>query len=230
MFGDVVGIRTGTVAQFAVIDSRVLAHKPPNLSHAQAAGAPLAGITALQCFESAGMKQRGSVLITGGAGGVGTYAIQIAKALYDAAHIVTTASAGAKTDLVKSLGAHRVMDYRDTSTYFVDVLKNESAAFDCVIDCTGEASKLAPLVKPGGGLVSILSAPTSEIIRTWMDGSIGPGVSVSPIISGSIWLLGSSLNYFTGAQSLISSLTRKNASFSHVITIPTGGLYIDSYA
>lgn len=55
VYGDVLGLRTGTVAQYVVVDSRIMKHKPSNLSHVQAAGAPLAGMTALQCFSTTGM-------------------------------------------------------------------------------------------------------------------------------------------------------------------------------
>ena len=93
MFGDVVGLRTGGCSEYLVVDSRVITYKPKNLTHIQCAGAPLASITALQCFEAANCQKGGSVLITGGAGGVGTYAIQIAKGYYESSLVATTASA-----------------------------------------------------------------------------------------------------------------------------------------
>jgi alcohol dehydrogenase len=224
VFGDVVGIRTGTVAHYAVVDSRVIAKKPTNLTHVQAAGAPLAGITALQCLQAAHCSKdkegATSVLITGGAGGVGSYAIQIAKQHYKCAFVATTASAGAKMELCQKLGADRVFDYRKEN--IAQVLREEGLKFDVIVDCTGEASKLAPFVKAGGGMASILSHPTSEILNAWLEGSVGPGVHISSLITSSVWALGRTVDVFTGARSISSALARNSggATFKHIITIP----------
>lgn len=94
------------------------------------------------------------MLVTGGAGGVGSYAIQLARQLYQSALIVTTASPGTKTDFCIELGADRVLNYRDN---FVKTCEEEGMLFDCIMDCTGEGHKLVGLVKPRGGLVSILT-------------------------------------------------------------------------
>jgi NADPH:quinone reductase-like Zn-dependent oxidoreductase len=222
VFGDVKGLRTGTVAEYVVVDESITCLKPSNLSHAQAAGAPLAGMTALQCFSACRMPQGGSVLITAGAGGVGSYAIQIARALYEASLIVTTASAGAKADLVTALGAHRAVNYRAQD--IVNVSQDEGWEFDCVIDCTGEAAHLAPLVKHGGGLVSILACPTGEMLNKWMEVSVGPGVTVASVISGSVRVLGSGVDLFTGAGSISSALQKRGgATYKFVITTPDKG-------
>lgn len=219
VFGDVRGLRTGTVAEYVVVDESITCRKPSNLSHEQAAGAPLAGITALQCFSAGHMPQEGSVLITAGAGGVGSYAIQIARALYKASLIVTTASGGAKTDFVMSLGAHRVVNYRAESV--VDVCTSHGLLFDCIIDCTGEASRLTSLVKSGGGLVSILVCPTGEMLNKWVDMSMGPGVSIAPSISGTVRTLGNGVNLFTGAASLSTTLQKRGgATYKNIITTP----------
>lgn len=220
VFGDVVGVRTGSCAEYLVVDSRVLALKPTTLTHVQAAGAPLAGITALQCFEACHFERGGRVLITGGAGGVGTYAIQIAKHHYNASFVATTASAG-KMDFVMGLGADAAYDYKGIGPeeYISKCLAGD-VAFDCIIDCTGEAWKLRKLVRPGGGLVSILSYPTSEILNKWATESIGPGMSISPMILNSIWGLGSTLNFFTGAKAVINYLAIVDATFKHIITMP----------
>mmetsp|Transcript_14930 Transcript_14930/g.24695 ORF Transcript_14930/g.24695 Transcript_14930/m.24695 type:complete len:375 (+) Transcript_14930:114-1238(+) len=101
VFGDVRGLRTGTVAEYVVVDSCVLVRRPANLSHVQAAGAPLAGLTALQCFEEGNMKHSCSVLITGGAGGVGGYAIQIARKLYHCSCITTTAAPAPRQNIAE---------------------------------------------------------------------------------------------------------------------------------
>lgn len=218
VFGDVRGLRTGTVAEYVVVDSSVLVRRPANLSHVQAAGAPLAGLTALQCFEEGNMKHSCSVLITGGAGGVGGYAIQIARKLYHSSFITTTASAGSKTEYVETLGANRVLNYKED---FVLQCEQEGEKFDCVVDCTGEAGRLVGLVAKGGSLVSILAHPTSEMLNQWVDSSQGPGVSISSVISGGLWLLGSAVDFFSGASALNSRLAATGGSFKFVITTPT---------
>ena len=76
------------------------------------------------------------------------YAIQIARKLYHASTITTTASAGPKTEYVKSLGADEVLDYKED---FVKICKAENRKFDCILDCTGEAAALVDLVDRGGG-------------------------------------------------------------------------------
>lgn len=221
MFGDVRGLRTGTVAEYAVVDESIACRKPCNLSHVQAAGAPLAGMTALQCFSACHMPQRGSVLITAGAGGVGSYAIQIAKNFYHSPLVATTASSGGKTEFVCRLGADRVFDYRHEDV--VAVCEREGLQFDCVIDCTGEAGRLVPLVKYGGGLVSILACPTGEMLCKWMDMSIGPGVSIAPIISGTVANLGNGINLFTGASDLSKKLAKEESTYKFIITTPNKG-------
>ena len=71
-------------------------------------------------------------------------------------------------------------------------------------------------------LVSILTCPTGEMLNKWMDVSISPGVSISPIISTSVWFLGSSIDFFTGASSLKNKLDeRDHGVYKFVITTPT---------
>ena len=91
------------------------------------------------------------VLITGGAGGVGTIAIQLAKALFNASYVATTASAGKKTDLCTSLGANRVVNYREEKFYEVLGSENDDELFDMILDCTGEASYATSLLRKNGG-------------------------------------------------------------------------------
>ena len=89
-----------------------VALKPPSLSHTDAASLPLAGVTALQALERGGVKAGDKVFISGGAGGVGSLAIQIAKNVMGAAVVATTASPGPGTELVQAMGADVVVDYR----------------------------------------------------------------------------------------------------------------------
>ena len=105
----------GAFAELAVVPAEVLAHKPADLSFAEAAAMPLAGLTALQGLRDQAKVQAGQrVLIVGASGGVGTFAVQIAKA--SGAEVIGVCSS-ANIDLVRSLGADRVIDYtRETFT------------------------------------------------------------------------------------------------------------------
>ena len=219
------GLRTGGCAEYLVVDSRIIAHKPKNLTHIQCAGAPLAGLTALQCLTEAKCRKNCSVLITAGAGGVGTYAIQIAKHYFQASNVATTASTK-KLEFVKKLGCDVVYDYQPKyPNDYITHCKQNKVTYDVIMDCTGEASSLVPLVAKGGCLVSILSYPTSAILNEWVAGSVGPGVSIPPIIASAVTGLGSVVNVFTGAWFISNSLSKINAKFRHVITIPTKGNY-----
>ncbi|WP_306258707.1 NADP-dependent oxidoreductase [Pararhizobium sp. IMCC21322] len=100
----------GAIAEFARVKESELAIKPANLSHTDAASVPLAGLTAWQALITKGNLKKGQkVLIHAGSGGVGTYAIQIAK--HFGAYVATTTSAK-NADLVQSLGADLVIDYK----------------------------------------------------------------------------------------------------------------------
>jgi NADPH:quinone reductase-like Zn-dependent oxidoreductase len=115
VFGDLVGSGWGAFAEYACVREEALALKPPNLTFEQAAAVPLAALTALQGLRDAGRLQPGQqVLINGASGGVGTFAVQVAKAL---GAEVTGVASSKNLDLVRSLGANRVLDYtRDDFT------------------------------------------------------------------------------------------------------------------
>jgi NADPH:quinone reductase-like Zn-dependent oxidoreductase len=109
---------TGTLAELMLVDADVCARCPDGASHAQCAAVPLVAITAVKAFEACGLSARGPstadapgprVLVTGGAGGVGSVAIQLAGKMFGACHVATTASAGAKTALCEGLGARHSM-------------------------------------------------------------------------------------------------------------------------
>ncbi len=99
----------GAYAEFIALDASNLSSKPKSLSFDEAAAIPLAGTTALQCLRDCGQVKPGDrVLVIGGSGGVGTFAVQIAKAM--GAHVTSVCST-ANVDLVSSLGADKVIDY-----------------------------------------------------------------------------------------------------------------------
>lgn len=141
--------RPGTYAELVAIDARAVALKPRNITHAEAASIPLVGLTAYQCLVEKGRLQRGQrVLIHAGAGGVGTFAIQLAKHL--GAHVITTCSAR-NADFVRSLGADEVVDYTRTR------VSELSAPVDLILDSIGEdvfADNIAAL-RPGGRISNI---------------------------------------------------------------------------
>src|SRR5439155_5059151 len=106
---EVFGISRGSFAEYAAAREDKLAHKPAGLSFEQAAVVPISGGTAIQGLHDAGRIQAGQkVLIIGASGGVGTYAVQLAKAL---GAEVTGVCSTAKVDLVRSIGADHVVDY-----------------------------------------------------------------------------------------------------------------------
>ena len=93
----------GAMAEYCVADTNNVVLKPENLTFEEAASIPLVGMTALQALKSSGLKEGGSIFISGGAGGVGTIAIQLAKYVFKAGLVVTTATGGEKEKLCKSL-------------------------------------------------------------------------------------------------------------------------------
>lgn len=143
--------RFGTYAEHTIVDEHLLAPLPKGVSANEAAAVPLAGLTAYQAlFDHGHVTEGQKVLIHAGAGGVGTYAIQLAKA--KGAYVYTTASEK-NHELLKSLGADEVIDYR--STDFRDVAKE----VDMVLDTMGgDVQKNSmDILKEGGYLISILS-------------------------------------------------------------------------
>ncbi|MGH1587238.1 NADP-dependent oxidoreductase [Methylobacterium phyllosphaerae] len=151
--------RIGTLAERIAVDEADLALKPSNLSMAEAASIPLVGLTAWQAFVEVTQVKRGDkVLIHAGSGGVGTFAIQLAKHL--GATVATTTSAG-NADLVSSLGADLVVDYRRQD--FETIL----SGYDVVLASLDGATlrKSLDVLKPGGTLISISGPPDPAFAR-----------------------------------------------------------------
>ncbi|QPC95049.1 NADP-dependent oxidoreductase [Mesorhizobium sp. INR15] len=151
--------RIGTFAEFIAMDEADVALKPKNLSMEEAASIPLVGLTAWQVLvEKANLRKGQKVFIQAGSGGVGTFAIQLAKHL--GATVATTAS-GASTDLVKSLGADIVIDYKKDD--FEKVLQG----YDVVLNSQDAKTleKSLHVLKPGGKLISISGPPDPEFAR-----------------------------------------------------------------
>lgn len=148
--------RNGTYAEYVAIRAGELAPKPATISHVEAASLPLVSITAWESLvTTAGLQPGQRVLIHAGAGGVGSIAVQLAKAR--GAHVTATASS-AKTGLVRSLGADEVIDYRDPAAFAA--ARDLDIVFDTIGGDTQEASWA--MLKPGGFLVSITQPPKAE--------------------------------------------------------------------
>lgn len=146
----------GTYAEYTTAKEELVAKIPDNISFKEAAAVPLAGLTAYQCLIDVGKLESGEkVLIHAGAGGVGSFAIQIAKKLD--AYVATTASTK-NVEFLKSLGADEVIDY--TEADFSEELEN----YDLVIDTLGGEvqEKSYNVLKKGGKLVSIVEEPDQE--------------------------------------------------------------------
>ncbi|MGT2471550.1 NADP-dependent oxidoreductase [Paraburkholderia terrae] len=151
--------RIGTFAEFIATREEAVALKPKTLSMEEAASIPLVALTAWQALVEKGQLKKGQkVLIHAGSGGVGTFAIQLAKHL--GATVATTASA-ANTGLMKQLGADIVIDYKKDD--FTAVLKD----FDVVLDTQGgnTLERSLRVLKTGGKLVGIAGPPDPDFAK-----------------------------------------------------------------
>jgi NADPH:quinone reductase-like Zn-dependent oxidoreductase len=158
---EVYGGCDGSFAEYVRVRADRLAPKPSNLSFAEAAAVPTSGLTALQAVRDQGQVGPGDeVLVVGASGGVGSFAVQIAKAFGAA---VTGVCSTAKVDLVTSLGADRVIDY--TSHDFADGAER----YDVILDVGGNASlaRLRRALRPDGTLVIV----GGETDGRWLGGS-----------------------------------------------------------
>jgi len=149
--------RVGTFAEFISIDENDVALKPKNLSMEEAGSIPLVGLTAWQALVEIGKIKKGQkVFIQAGSGGVGTFAIQLAKHL--GAFVATTTSTK-NIDLVKSLGADLIIDYKTED--FETKLKD----YDLVLHSNRDTKileKSLRILKSGGQLISLVGPPTPE--------------------------------------------------------------------
>ena len=153
--------KLGAFAEYACVEETLAARAPRSVDAAHAAGLPLAGLTAWQALrDELGCGPGTRLLITGGAGGVGTLAIPIAKQL--GAHVTTTASARGEA-LVRTLGADAVIDYTK------EPLSAHPREFDGALDLVGGATlgQMFGCVKRGGRVVSIAGLP--EVRTAMMD-------------------------------------------------------------
>ena len=159
VFASSFDLGTGAFAEFAVLPESSAAFKPANLSFVQAASIPMVGLTSWQALKLRAQLKRGqSVFIPAGAGGIGTFAIQLAKHL--GAKVGTTTSTG-NLDLVRSLGADEVIDYKKQE--FERVL----SGYDAVLGTLrgDELEKALKILKPGSNVVSLIGPPDAAFAR-----------------------------------------------------------------
>jgi NADPH:quinone reductase-like Zn-dependent oxidoreductase len=155
-----IGYDRGAYAQYVMVKAVEFAPKPANLSHVEAAAVPLASLTAWQGLLDHGKLAGGQrVLIHGGAGGVGHFAVQIAKA--KGAWVAATCS-GSDIDFVKTLGADQAIDYQRQK--FEEEVGDVDLVFDLVAGETQDRS--FAILKPGGALISTLQEPDKNKAKT----------------------------------------------------------------
>src|SRR2546426_11114047 len=153
---------SGAFAEIALANADNIANKPKALSHEEAAGLPTVGVSAWQALvETIGLTNGQKILIHGGAGGIGSIAIQLAKRL--GAYVATTASTNDE-QFVQELGANQVIDYETEN--FEDILHDYDAVFDTVGGDTYKRS--FKVLKKGSGMItSMLEQPNSELMNRY---------------------------------------------------------------
>jgi NADPH:quinone reductase-like Zn-dependent oxidoreductase len=154
---EVAGVATGgALAAFTAVHESMLCKKPSGVSFADAAACVTSGLSALQALQYAQDKcgKLDKVLVTAGGGGCGHIAIQMAKGVFGASTVATTASA-AKNDFVKACGADVIIDYNDTTDAgdFTKALQG----FDFALDLTGETKECLSVISSGGCVVPLCS-------------------------------------------------------------------------
>ncbi|WP_394230989.1 NADP-dependent oxidoreductase [Bacillus thuringiensis] len=156
--------KIGTFAEYIAIHEDDIALKPKNLNFEEAASIPLVGLTSYQALHDIMQLQKGQkILIHAGSGGVGTFAIQLAKIM---GAIVTTTASEAGANLVTSLGADEIINYKTEK--FEDILKNYDAVFDTIGGATLEKS--FNIIKSGGNIVSVSGMPNARFGKEFGSG------------------------------------------------------------
>jgi NADPH:quinone reductase-like Zn-dependent oxidoreductase len=152
---------SGAFAEMALANAESITHKPKSLSHVEAAALPLVGVSAWQAVvENIGLSKDQKILIHGGAGGIGSIAIQLAK--HSGVYVASTASLNDK-EFVQNLGADQVIDYKVQN--FEDILHD----YDAVLDTVGGETyrRSFKVLKKGGIIVSTLEQPNSELMNQY---------------------------------------------------------------
>lgn len=159
VFASIFDQGTGSLAEFAIVPEKAAALKPANLDFVQAASIPMVGLTSWQALKDRiGLKPGQKIFIPAGSGGIGTFAIQLAKVL--GAKVGTTTSTG-NVDMVRSLGADEVVDYKKQE--FENVLRDYDAVLGTV---RGDALlKSLRILKPNSTIASLIGPPDAAFAR-----------------------------------------------------------------
>jgi NADPH:quinone reductase-like Zn-dependent oxidoreductase/pimeloyl-ACP methyl ester carboxylesterase len=166
VYGMDMRLRTAACPEFAKIDQKCIAHKPSNLSFSEAASAPLAALTALQALQIGRVKEGSKVLVIGASGGVGTFAVQIAKAM---GAKVTGVCSGRNTALVTKIGADAVFDY--TREDYIGGTNDFDMVFDAtsyesLSSCSSLMNNQGIFVSTGGNGKAIFESYWAQIVRS----------------------------------------------------------------
>lgn len=159
VFASLFDLGKGALAEFAVVPEHVAAHKPSNLDFVQAASIPMVGLTSWQAMKERAKVQRGQkVFVPAGSGGIGTFAIQLAKHM---GAKVGTSTSTSNVELVSALGADEVVDYKKQQ--FEQVLRG----YDMVLGTLrgDEIEKSVGILRSGGKIVSLIGPLDAEFAR-----------------------------------------------------------------
>ena len=153
VYGMINAVKGGAYAEYLAVKIDKLAPKPTSLSHEEAAAVPLAALTALQALKKGGIRAGQKVLVNGASGGVGSFAVQIARTYHAS---VTGICSSRHIELVQQLGADRVINYEK------EAVLPDSPTYDLIIDAHGTLSftKARKALREGGQFVSTL--PSAE--------------------------------------------------------------------
>lgn len=197
VFASVFDMDSGALSEYVAVPESAAALKPMSLSFTEAASLPMVALTSWQAFEHAKLKPGQKVFIPAGSGGIGTFAIQLAK--YLGASVTTTTSA-ANTGLVTSLGADHVIDYRRQNV--------EQAPADCDLvlgTVRGDSlEKSLEILKPHGEIVSLIGPPDLAFARK-------RGMNI--VMKAVFWLL---------SRKIISRAADRQVNYSFFFVRPDG--------
>ena len=214
----------GGYAQFAALPRTLCVPKPRNMTAVDAAAIPLAAMTAWQgLFDHAQLQPKEKILIHGGSGGVGTFAVQLARR--HGAQIIATTSTK-NISLVKQLGADEVIDYK--TSRFQDLVHDVDVVFDTVGGKTRELSW--SVLKPNGRMVTIVSDPPSDDPRVQKSFFIVEPIQRQLVEIGKLLDAGSLKTFVNAVLPLEDAAKAYRKPLPHelgygkiVITIPNGG-------
>ncbi|CAI9101612.1 OLC1v1038979C1 [Oldenlandia corymbosa var. corymbosa] len=144
----------GVLAEFVVVEEDLVAKKPENLSYEEAASLPVAVQTAVEGFRVSGFQKGQTIFVVGGAGGVGSLVVQLAKHLYGASFVTATTSSP-KVEFLKCLGVDKVVDY--TKTRYTDIEEQ----YDLVYDTIGDSKDSFIVAKDDGSIIDITWPPSN---------------------------------------------------------------------